>query len=788
MEQNKVKKTIVPIIPLKSVVFFPNVITPIYVGREISIEALKYAQINDTQLILATQKDAEVEVPTKSSLYKTAVLAEILEVNPLPEGQFQLLVSVSDRVKLTTSNRVNSKFLSSNFEVIEKAEKLSEKDEKASLNLLVSKLKEFISAFPDRSFPEDLIEKIQNFVKEDGLEASIDEAASDTLLDIEERIIILKEVSLKTRLIKLLTFLQDRLDIAYAEKRIAATVKKQMEKAQKDYYLNEQMKAIQKEIKGSNSEIQIDEEDEQAELLKKIESLKAPKEVLKKVRSEFNKMNLMPPMSSESSVLRSYIDWVLQVPWAKKTKLNVNLSKAEESLNKDHYGLEKVKERIIEYLAVQSKNPKGKGPILCLVGPPGVGKTSLAYSIATATGRKYIRMALGGVHDEAEIRGHRKTYIGAMPGKIIQNMAKAGVNNPLFLLDEIDKVSSDSKGDPASALLEVLDPEQNKAFGDNYLELDYDLSDTLFIATANSFDIPRPLLDRMEIIRLSGYTEAEKFNIARNYLVAKAIKNNALTNEEIEITDEAIWDIIRYYTREAGVRSLEKYIAKICRKVTRKIMQKEIDSKEVIDSSKTEIYLGPKVFDYGKTGSQDQVGEVNGLAWTEVGGELLKIECVAVKGKGLLSFTGSLGDVMKESIKNAMMVVRSRVEDLNLTSDFYEKLDIHVHAPEGATPKDGPSAGIGMCTAIVSAITNNPIKSTVAMTGEMTLTGKVLAIGGLKEKLLAAHRGGIKTAIIPHENVKDLHEIPKDILDLLEIKPVKTIDEVLPIALVNPIK
>jgi ATP-dependent Lon protease len=586
------------------------------------------------------------------------------------------------------------------------------------------------------------------------------------------------------RLEYLMALMEGEIDLLQVEKKIRTRVKKQMEKSQREYYLNEQMKAIQKEL----GELDENTPDEFEALSKKIEEAKMPEEAQEKAKAELQKLKMMSPMSAEATVVRSYIDWLTNVPWHKRSAVKKDLGKAEAVLDSDHYGLEKVKERIVEYLAVQQRVKKLKGPILCLVGPPGVGKTSLGQSIAKATGRKYVRMALGGVRDEAEIRGHRRTYIGSLPGKLIQKMSKVGVKNPLFLLDEIDKMSSDMRGDPSSALLEVLDPEQNSSFSDHYLEVDYDLSDVMFVATSNSMDIPGPLLDRMEVIRLSGYTEDEKLNIATRHLISKQISRNGLKDKELQIEDSAIIGIIRYYTREAGVRSLEREISKICRKAVKHILLNKGAGTVVVNQDNLSEYLGVQRFDYGKADSSNQIGQVTGLAWTQVGGDLLTIETTSVPGKGKTTFTGSLGDVMQESIKTAMTVVRSRADKLRINDNFHEKRDIHVHVPEGATPKDGPSAGIGMCTALVSSLTGNPVKCDVAMTGEITLRGEVLAIGGLKEKLLAAHRGGIKTVVIPKDNERDLEEIPKNVVGDLSIHPVQWIDQVLEIALEQPVE
>ncbi|MDG1750255.1 MAG: endopeptidase La, partial [Thalassotalea sp.] len=610
-----------------------------------------------------------------------------------------------------------------------------------------------------------------------------DTMAAHMPLKLAEKQKVLEIKNVADRLEHLMALMEGEIDLLQVEKKIRTRVKKQMEKSQREYYLNEQMKAIQKELgddeEGSNEAEQIE---------KQIDEAQMPKEAKEKTLAELKKLKMMSPMSAEATVVRSYIDWMISVPWKKRSKLKRNLKLAEEVLETDHYGLEKVKERILEYLAVQQRVSQLKGPILCLVGPPGVGKTSLGQSIAKSTGRKYVRMALGGVRDEAEIRGHRRTYIGSLPGKLIQKIAKAGVKNPLFLLDEIDKMASDMRGDPASALLEVLDPEQNSSFNDHYLEVDYDLSDVMFVATSNSMDIPGPLLDRMEVIRLSGYTEDEKLNIAKRHLLTKQIERNGLKEKEIEIEDSAIIGIIRYYTREAGVRSLEREISKLCRKAVKAILLDKSLKKIIINQDNLSEYLGVQRFDYGKADSENRIGLVTGLAWTSVGGELLTIETASVPGKGKLSYTGSLGDVMQESIQAAMTVVRSRTEALRINDDFYEKRDIHVHVPEGATPKDGPSAGIGMCTALVSSLTGNPVKADVAMTGEITLRGEVLPIGGLKEKLLAAHRGGIKTVVIPKDNERDLEEIPDNVKADLAIYPVKWIEEVLAIALENPVE
>lgn len=716
------------------------------------------------------QKQADTDEPTVDDLFEVGTVATILQLLKLPDGTVKVLVEGQQRAKI--NHFKESDFFLAEAEFIVTPE-LDEREQEVIVRSAINQFEGFIKL--NKKIPPEVLTSLNG----------IDEAArlADTIaahmpLKLVDKQQVLEIIDITERLEFLMGQMESEIDLLQVEKRIRGRVKKQMEKSQREYYLNEQMKAIQKEL----GEME-DAPDEFETLQKKIDESKMPQEAREKTEQELQKLKMMSPMSAEATVVRSYIDWMVSVPWTKRSKVKKNLAKAEEILNEDHYGLERVKERILEYLAVQNRINKLKGPILCLVGPPGVGKTSLGRSIASATGRKYVRMALGGVRDEAEIRGHRRTYIGSLPGKLIQKMSKVGVKNPLFLLDEIDKMSSDMRGDPASALLEVLDPEQNNSFNDHYLEVDYDLSDVMFVATSNSMNIPGPLLDRMEVIRLSGYTEDEKLNIAKRHLVEKQVQRNGLKPNEIVIEDSAIIGIIRYYTREAGVRGLEREISKICRKAVKNILlDKDIKSVTVTMDNLKE-YLGVQRFDYGKADESNRIGQVTGLAWTEVGGDLLTIETQSMPGKGKLTQTGSLGDVMQESIQAAMTVVRSRADKLGINSDFYEKKDIHVHVPEGATPKDGPSAGTAMCTALVSALTGNPVKAEVAMTGEITLRGEVLPIGGLKEKLLAAHRGGIKTVLIPKDNERDLEEIPENVIADLQVIPVQWIDEVLKVAL-----
>lgn len=772
----KKKPIELPLLPLRDVVVFPYMVMPLFVGREKSVQALRAAMDTNKQLFLVTQKDPNKEDPTAEDIYDVGVMANIIQMLNLPDGTVKVLVEGQVRGKIEHIRDDESGFWAGVSPMPSDYQDDNE-ELKAIAKTALNEFENYVKS--NKKVPAEILPKLQKITFEDRL---ADTMSANLIASVKQKQALLEEPNLIARFEALLLAMATEMDTMETESRIRNRVKQQMEKNQRDYYLNEQIKAIRKELGG-------EEEAEQSELDKlkeKIAEAKLPKEVQEKVDSEFNKLKAMPQSSAEATVVRSYIDWILQMPWHKRSVVKKDLQKAQEVLDKDHYGLERVKERILEYLAVQSRLNKLKGPILCLVGPPGVGKTSLGQSIANATGRKYVRMALGGVRDEAEIRGHRRTYIGSMPGQLMMKMAKVGVKNPLFLLDEIDKMAQDMRGDPASALLEVLDPEQNKAFNDHYLEVDYDLSDVMFVATSNSMHIPPALLDRMEVIRLSGYTEDEKMHIAKEHLIAKQQENNGLKAGELVIDDSAILGIIRYYTREAGVRSLEREIAKICRKAVKAlVMDKKLKS-ITVSQENLKDYLGVQRFDYGKMDSQNRIGEVTGLAWTEVGGDLLTIETASVAGKGKFSYTGSLGDVMKESIQAAMMVVRARAEKLGIASDFHEKRDIHVHVPEGATPKDGPSAGIAMCTALISSLTGNPVRADVAMTGEITLRGKVLPIGGLKEKLLAAHRGGIKTVIIPKENEKDLEEIPENAKQALAIHAVETIDEVLAIALQNP--
>ncbi|MCO1619100.1 MULTISPECIES: endopeptidase La [Pseudomonas] len=759
-----------PLLPLRDVVVYPHMVIPLFVGREKSIEALEAAMTGEKQILLLAQKNPADDDPGEDALYRVGTVATVLQLLKLPDGTVKVLVEGEQRGAVERFSEVEG-HIRAEVSLIDETD-TAERESEVFVRTLLSQFEQYVQL--GKKVPAEVLSSL-NSIEEPG--RLVDTMAAHMALKIEQKQEILEIVDLTTRVEHVLALLDAEIDLLQVEKRIRGRVKKQMERSQREYYLNEQMKAIQKEL-GDGDE----GHNEVEELKKRIEAAGLPKDALAKAQAELNKLKQMSPMSAEATVVRSYLDWLVQVPWKAQSKVRLDLTKAEEILDADHYGLEEVKERILEYLAVQKRVKKIRGPVLCLVGPPGVGKTSLAESIAAATNRKFVRMALGGVRDEAEIRGHRRTYIGSMPGRLIQKMTKVGVRNPLFLLDEIDKMGSDMRGDPASALLEVLDPEQNHNFNDHYLEVDYDLSDVMFLCTSNSMNIPPALLDRMEIIRLPGYTEDEKINIAVKYLVPKQVKANGLKKEELEVDVSAIRDIIRYYTREAGVRGLERQIAKVCRKVVKEHTgQKQVKVK--VASEQLEHLLGVRKFRYGLAEQQDQIGQVTGLAWTQVGGELLTIEAVVIPGKGQLIKTGSLGDVMVESITAAQTVVRSRARSLGIAADFHEKHDVHIHMPEGATPKDGPSAGIGMCTALVSALTQIPVRADVAMTGEITLRGQVLAIGGLKEKLLAAHRGGIKTVIIPEENVRDLKEIPENIKQDLQIKPVKWIDEVLQIAL-----
>ena len=776
MNAKRTQQRTLPVLPLRDVVVFPYMVMPLFVGRAKSISALDEAMNEGKQLLLVSQKQADLEEPTVDDVFDVGTIANIIQLLKLPDGTVKVLVEGQQRAKINQLNDGEDHF-SAEVTPIE----TTFGDEKELDVVKAAVLNEFESYLQlNKKIPADVLGALQRIDDADRL---ADTMAAHIPVTVRHKQSVLELADVQERLEYLLGMMESEADILQVEKRIRGRVKKQMEKSQRNYYLSEQIKAIRKEMDEGESEDTIDEVEQ---LRQKVEAAGMPADVRDKVESELQKLKMMSAMSAEATVVRSYVEWMLQVPWHKRTKVKKDIAKAQEVLDADHYGLERVKERILEYLAVQARLNKIKGPILCLVGPPGVGKTSLGQSIANATGRKYVRMALGGVRDEAEIRGHRKTYIGALPGKLIQKMAKVGVKNPLFLLDEIDKMSSDMRGDPASALLEVLDPEQNTTFNDHYLEVDYDLSDVMFVATSNSMNIPGPLLDRMEVIRLSGYTEDEKLNIAMQHLLQKQIERNGLKKGELTIEENAILDIIRYYTREAGVRGLEREISKICRKAVKNLLVNPKVKSITVNSDNLHDYLGVKRFEFGKADTQNRVGEVTGLAWTEVGGDLLTIETASVVGKGKLTFTGSLGDVMKESIQAAMTVVRARAEKLGINSEFHEKRDIHIHVPDGATPKDGPSAGIAMCTALVSCLTGNPVRADVAMTGEISLRGKVLPIGGLKEKLLAAHRGGIKTVLIPKDNVKDLEEIPDNVKENLAIHAVETIDEVLGLALENP--
>jgi ATP-dependent Lon protease len=762
----------IPVLPLRDVVVYPHMVIPLFVGREKSILALEAAMKGDKRIMLVAQRQAEVDDPKLDDLYKIGTIATILQLLKLPDGTVKVLVEGVDRGVVETLE--GGTFYTATVSPASEVNSYDEKELEVLSRSVVSQFEQYVKL--NKKVPPEVLTALAGI---DDAGRLADTVAAHMALKLPEKQKVLEILDVRARLEHILVAIEGEMDVLQIEKRIRGRVKAQMEKSQREYYLNEQMKAIQKELGEMEDGV-----NEIQELEQKIEGAGMPKEAKEKTTTELNKLKMMSPMSAEATVVRNYIDWLVKVPWKKRTKVLKDLMRAEEVLDEDHFGLEKVKERILEYLAVQQRVEKIKGPILCLVGPPGVGKTSLGQSIARATNRKFVRMSLGGVRDEAEIRGHRRTYIGSMPGKIVQNLSKTAVTNPLFLLDEIDKMAMDFRGDPSSALLEVLDPEQNTAFNDHYLEVDLDLSGVMFVCTANSLNIPAPLLDRMEVIRLPGYTEDEKMNIAKKYLLPKQMKNNGLKEGELKVGEDVLLDIIRYYTREAGVRNLEREIAKICRKAVRELLTVKGKTKAVTVSTKNlDKYLGVQRFRYGKAEEENRIGQVTGLAWTEVGGELLTIEAATVPGKGKLQHTGQLGEVMQESIQAAMTVVRSRAQNLGLESEFYQKLDIHLHVPEGATPKDGPSAGIGMCTALVSAITKIPVKSEVAMTGEITLRGEVLPIGGLKEKLLAAHRGGIATVVIPVDNQKDLAEIPDNIKGNLDIRPVKWIDEVLEIAL-----
>lgn len=765
-------ENLIPIIPLKDVVIFPNMVVPLFIGRQKSIIALEAAAAKDNMVILLSQKNPQDNEVTPYNIYDIGTLAKILQVLKLPDGTNKVLIEGKTRAKATAITE-KAGYLATTIEQIETKQDISKIELEALRREIIQQFDEFSKL--NQKVPDEIITLI---AKIENIEQLTDVITTHVVMDLMIRQDLLETTSLKKRLTKLLRELNREIEILNVEKKIQGRVKQQIEKNQKEYYLHEQAKAIQQELGEEEELSEIDD------LEQRVKKAKMPEEAEKKALAEIKKLKLMPQMSSESSIIRNYIEHLIELPWDKSSKISRDLTKAQKILDRDHYGLEKIKERIIEYLAVQKRVENNKAPILCFVGPPGVGKTSLGESIAKATGRKYVRVALGGLHDEAEIRGHRKTYIGAMPGKVLQNIIKAGVKNPLFLFDEIDKIGTDHRGDPASALLEVLDPEQNKAFVDNYTEASFDLSQVMFVTTANSLNIPGPLRDRMEIIRLSGYTEQEKLKIVQQYLLPRQIKNNGLKTAEIGIENKALLDTIRYYTSEAGVRNLDRQISKICRKVVTLIDMQKAKSKKILVTPKNlHEFLGAPIYDFGVSAHKNRIGRVTGLAWTEVGGEILTIEVIAIPGKGQVIRTGKLGDVMLESIQAAISLVRSRAKNLGIEDKFYETKDIHVHVPEGATPKDGPSAGIGMVTAIASSLNHIPVKSSVAMTGEVTLYGDVLPIGGLKEKLLAALRAGIKTVLIPEKNVKDLEEIPDDIKNGLDIIPVSTVDQVLEIAL-----
>ncbi|MDH4048660.1 MAG: endopeptidase La [Gammaproteobacteria bacterium] len=763
--------TQIPVLPLRDVVVYPHMVIPLFVGREKSIVALDIAMNIGKKILLIAQQKADLDDPAPEDLYSVGTLATILQLLKLPDGTVKVLVEGGERARI--DEIIVGDHFAAEVTLLPEEDRHDEREIDVLVRSIIAQFEQYVKL--NKKVPPEILTSLSGIDQPGRL---ADTVAAHMALKLAEKQRILEIQDIKVRLEQILGIIEGEIDVLQIEKRIRGRVKQQMEKSQREYYLNEQMKAIQKEL----GEME-DAPNELADLENRIANAGMPKEAKDKATSELNKLKLMSPMSAEATVVRNYVDWLLKAPWKKRSKVLRDLSRAEAVLEEDHYGLEKVKERILEYLAVQQRVKRLKGPILCLVGPPGVGKTSLGQSIARATNRKFVRMSLGGVRDEAEIRGHRRTYIGSMPGKIVQNLAKTGVRNPLFLLDEVDKMAMDFRGDPSSALLEVLDPEQNSAFSDHYLEVDFDLSDVMFVCTANSLNIPPPLLDRMEVIRIPGYTEDEKLNIAERYLIPKQMKENGLAEKELSISRSAVLDVIQHYTRESGVRNLEREISKICRKVVKALLLKPRDSMIRITPKSLASYLGVRRFRYGKAEENNQVGQVTGLAWTEVGGELLTIEAAVVPGKGKLTHTGQLGEVMTESIQAAMTVVRSRAKILGVEDDFHQKFDVHVHVPEGATPKDGPSAGVGMCTALVSALTGVPVKSDVAMTGEITLRGEVLPIGGLKEKLLAAHRGGIGTVLIPQENEKDLAEIPKNIKDKLNILPVKWIDQVLELAL-----
>ena len=760
-----------PVLPLRDVVVYPHMVIPLFVGREKSIRALEMAMDSNKEIFLVAQISATDDDPGVEQLHQIGTVANVLQLLKLPDGTIKVLVEGVSRAAIAQFTETDEVFIAETRAL--ETEACPERESEILVRALMEQFEQYLKL--NKKIPPEIITSLTSIDDPSRLADTI-AAHMSIKLDVKQELLEIVEV--RERLEQLIALLESEIDLLQVEKRLRGRVKKQMEKSQREYYLNEQMKAIQNELG------ELDETAGEFETLaQKIEDAGMPEEARDKANAELKKLKMMSPMSAEATVVRNYIDWMVAVPWKKRSKIKRDLGKAEAVLDEDHFGLEKVKERIIEYLAVQQRVRKLKGPILCLVGPPGVGKTSLGRSIARATNRKFVRMSLGGVRDEAEIRGHRRTYVGALPGKILQNMAKVETRNPLVLLDEVDKMAMDFRGDPASALLEVLDPEQNSTFNDHYLEVDYDLSEVMFVTTANSLNIPGPLLDRMEVIHLSGYTEDEKVAIARNYLIPKQMQNNGVKESELELTDEAIREIVRYYTREAGVRNLEREISKICRKVVKAMLTEPQTARIVVDAETLETYLGVKKFRFGRADEINRVGQVTGLAWTEVGGDLLTIEAAVVPGKGKETFTGRLGDVMQESIRAAMTVIRSRANGLGIRTDFYKHIDVHFHVPEGATPKDGPSAGVGMCTALVSSLTNIPVRAEVAMTGEITLRGEVLPIGGLKEKLLAALRGGIKTVLIPVDNERDLKEIPSNITEDLDIQPVRWIDEVFQIAL-----
>jgi len=763
----------IPVLPLRDVVVYPHMVIPLFVGREKSIVALDVAMRADKRILLVAQKQADVDDPKATDLYPVGTVATILQLLKLPDGTVKVLVEGVDRAHIDSVDQ--GEYFLAKVTTLPDIERYEEREMDVLTRSVISQFEQYVKL--NKKVPPEILTSLAGIEQAGRL---ADTVAAHMSLKLSEKQKVLEIPDVRKRLEHMLAVIEGEMDVLQIEKRIRGRVKQQMEKSQREYYLNEQMKAIQKEL-GDLDEAP----NEIAELEKRIKAAGMPKEARDKAQSELAKLKLMSPMSAEATVVRNYIDWLVKSPWKKRSKVHLEIAAAEKVLEADHFGLDKVKERIVEYLAVQQRVKNLRGPILCLVGPPGVGKTSLGQSVARATNRKFVRMSLGGVRDEAEIRGHRRTYIGSMPGKIIQNLAKCGVRNPLFLLDEVDKMSTDFRGDPSSALLEVLDPEQNATFNDHYLEVDFDLSEVMFVCTANSLNIPAPLLDRMEVIRIPGYTEDEKSNIARRYLLPKQVKLNGLKPTELIVDEIAIQDMIRYYTREAGVRNLERELSKISRKSVKQLLLHPEEKTVTVGTENLDKYLGVRRFRYGKAEESNRIGQVTGLAWTEVGGELLTIEAAVVAGKGKLTHTGQLGEVMQESIQAAMTVVRSRSNTLGLETDFYQKVDVHIHVPEGATPKDGPSAGSGMCTALISALTKIPVRSDVAMTGEITLRGEVLPIGGLKEKLLAAHRGGITTVLIPDDNVKDLAEIPDNIKEKLDIRSVKWIDEVLQLALIH---